>query len=300
MKFLFIFLGLSGFCLLGQEQNNTVNTPNQVKVDPISQQKRISELEDKVILLEKRIDQSNEELNDLKKSHKKILDQSNVLQSEIKTSSTKSEKGLNSLKQTLSSQSNVLQSEIKTSSTRSEESLTSLKQALSSKIYWILGILILLGFLGSYVYRILSGRIHYLRDQIVKELEQQTQQLAKEGMRTETSDQSIDHTLAIRIANEVNRIERNISLLDPDTKGLKQINFSLSKLKDGLNAKGYIIEDLVGRDYEEEMNYKIVEIDESTKYKKGQTTITKVLLPSVHHLNKRVQVAEIKITKGLA
>ena len=271
MKFLFIFLGLSGFCLLGQEQNNTVNTPNQVKVDPISEQKRISELEDKVILLEKRIDQSNEELNDLKKSHKKILDQSNVLQSEIKTSSTKS-----------------------------EESLTSLKQALSSKIYWVLGILILLAFLGSYVYRMLSGRIHYLRDQIVKELEQQTQQLAKEGMRIESSDQSIDHTLAIRIANEVNRIERNISLLDPDTKGLKQINFSLSKLKDGLNAKGYIIEDLVGRDYEEEMNYKIVEIDESTKYKKGQTIITKVLLPSVLHLDKRVQMAEIKITKGLA
>ena len=169
MKFLFIFFGLSGFCLLGQEQNNTVNSPNQVKVDPISEQKRISELEDKVILLEKRIDQSNEELNDLKKSHKKILDQSNVLQSEIKTSSTKSEKGLNLLKQTLNSQSDVLQSEIKTSSTKSEESLTSLKQALSSKIYWVLGILILLAFLGSYVYRMLSGRIHYLRDQIVTE-----------------------------------------------------------------------------------------------------------------------------------
>jgi len=48
------------------------------------------------------------------------------------------------------------------------------------------------------------------------------------------------------------------------------------------------------------MNYKVIEIDESTQFKKGQTIITRVLVPSVHHGNNRIQVAEIKITRGLA
>ena len=271
MKFLFILLVFSGFFLLGQEQNNAVNSLYQAKVDLISEQKRILELENKVSILEKRMNQSKIELNKLKKSQKKILDQSNYLESEIKTSSKKLEGGMNSL-----------------------------EQVINSKIYWVLGILILLVLLGSYFYRILTGRIHYLKDQIVKELDQQTQQLAKESVIIKSSDHTNDHTLAIRIANEVNRIERTISLLDPETRGLKQIKFSLSKLKDGLNANGYTVEDLVGKDFLDEMNYKVIEIDESTQFKKGQTIITRVLVPSVHHGNNRIQVAEIKITRGLA
>ena len=62
-----------------------------------------------------------------------------------------------------------------------------------------------------------------------------------------------DHSLALKVADEIVRIELNMSRMDSSIKGYKQLSKAVERIKDNFNANGYEIVDMLGKPYNEGM-----------------------------------------------
>ena len=78
-------------------------------------------------------------------------------------------------------------------------------------------------------------------------------QLSIEGSK-ESSSGEIDHSLALKVADEIVRIQKNTSRMDTKTKGLKQLVASVKRIQDNFSSNGYDIVEMLGQPYVEGMN----------------------------------------------
>lgn len=108
-----------------------------------------------------------------------------------------------------------------------------------------------------------------------------------------------DHSFALKVASEINLIERNVNLMDTGTKGLKQLIRSIGKLKDNLAANGYEMPDLLGKPYNPGMIVIVASSIPDENLEKGTEKITKVMIPQVNYNGKMIQTANIEVTVGL-
>jgi FtsZ-binding cell division protein ZapB len=111
-------------------------------------------------------------------------------------------------------------------------------------------------------------------------------------------DSAPDHSLALKLADEITLMERNISLMDPATRGLRQLNHSIGKLKDNLAANGYEIPELLGKPYNDGMKIIVVNSVYDEKLDKGQEIISKIIKPQVNYQDKMIQAAQIEVSVG--
>lgn len=147
-----------------------------------------------------------------------------------------------------------------------------------------------------------------IEESLVKEFGKQTElletqlQLIEEQAKNQSSktiNHEIDHSLALKVADEITLIERNISLMDKDVKGLKQLSRSVQKLKDNLNANGYEIPELLGKQYHQGMKVTVVGSFTDEDIEKDLELITKVIKPQVNYKEKMIQTAQIETSKGI-
>ena len=98
-----------------------------------------------------------------------------------------------------------------------------------------------------------------IEESLVKEFGKQTEliesqlQLIAQQKTENPINAEPDHSLALKLASEINLIERNVNLMDKGTKGLKQLERSVGKLKDNLSANGYEMPELLGKPYHQGM-----------------------------------------------
>jgi len=107
-----------------------------------------------------------------------------------------------------------------------------------------------------------------------------------------------DHSLALKVASEINLIERNVNLMDKGTRGLKQLQRSVGKLKDNLAANGYDMPALLGKPFHQGMNAIVASSVPDENLEPGSETITKILIPQVNFNGKMVQTAQIEVSVG--
>lgn len=146
-----------------------------------------------------------------------------------------------------------------------------------------------------------------IEESLVKEFGKQTElmdtqlQLIEQQKDTiqSTSNQEPDHSLALKLASEINLIERNIKLMDVGTKGLKQLSRSVGKLKDNLAANGYEMPELLGKQFHQGMKVIVTSTIPDENLNKDEETITKVLIPQVNYNDKMIQTAQIETSKGI-
>jgi len=115
---------------------------------------------------------------------------------------------------------------------------------------------------------------------------------------TESSTEP-DHSLALKVASEMNTIERNINLMDAETKGLKQLSRSVENLKDNLSANGYEVPPLLGKKFHQGMKVIVVNSIPNENLEKDSEIITKVLVPQVNHNGIMIQTAQIEVSVGI-
>jgi regulator of replication initiation timing len=108
-----------------------------------------------------------------------------------------------------------------------------------------------------------------------------------------------DHSLALKVASEINLIQRNISLMDAGTKGLKQLQRSVDKLKDNLAANGYEMPVLLGQRFNTGMNLIVTNSIPDENLEKDAEIITKILIPQVNYNDKMIQAAQIEVSVGV-
>lgn len=102
------------------------------------------------------------------------------------------------------------------------------------------------------------------------------------------------HKLVIKIADEINRIEKNIVRME-NVKGKKQVLMAVNRVKDNLKLYSYEIPELLGREYNEGMKA-IVNFIVNENIDTSIPTITKVIKPQVNYNGEMIQAAEIEVS----
>jgi len=211
---------------------------------------------------------------------------------------------------------------LKITSTESttNEKITAVDQSVSkSTLYSIIGVLLAV-LISGILYFLLSKRQKVDRSDLIEKLSK-TKTSLEEGLIKEFGKQTelmesqiklienqktstqihvaeIDHTLALRVADEITLIERNISLMDSSVKGLKQLSRSVTKLRDNLLANGYEIPELLGKKYDPGMKVIVVSAIPDENIENGVEIISKVIKPQVNYQEVMIQTAQIEVSAG--
>lgn len=143
-----------------------------------------------------------------------------------------------------------------------------------------------------------------LEESLVLEFGKQTILLDKELTVISTQSEKVqrvpeiklDHSLALKVASEINLIERNVRLMDPKAKGLKQVVASVEKLRDNLAANGYDIPELLGKPFNKGMNVIVAMSIIDDALQAGEEIISRILIPQVNYENKMILTAQIEVS----
>lgn len=107
-----------------------------------------------------------------------------------------------------------------------------------------------------------------------------------------------DHSLALKVADEVARIELNMSRMDSSIRGYKQLSKAVGRIKDNFNANGYEIVDMLGKPYNEVMKV-IAEFVLNEDLEEGQQIITGITKPQVNYNGIMIQAARITVSQNI-
>ena len=73
--------------------------------------------------------------------------------------------------------------------------------------------------------------------------------LSTEAPASSAEGKEPDHGLALKVADEINRMENNLSRMDPAVKGHKQLTKSIERVRTNMKANGYELVALLGKPY---------------------------------------------------
>ena len=112
------------------------------------------------------------------------------------------------------------------------------------------------------------------------------------------SNDKPDHSLVLKVADEVARIELNMSRMDSSIRGYKQLSKAVGRIKDIFNAHGYEIVDMLGKPYCEGMKV-IAEFVLNEDLEEGQQIITGITKPQVNYNGIMIQAARITVSQNI-
>lgn len=107
-----------------------------------------------------------------------------------------------------------------------------------------------------------------------------------------------DHSLALKVADEIVRIELNLSRMDASVKGYKQLAKAVERIKNNFQANGYEIIDMLGKSYNEGMKVVANFVPDET-LKEGEQIITGVTKPQINYNGKMIQSAQITVSQNI-
>jgi peptidoglycan hydrolase CwlO-like protein len=120
----------------------------------------------------------------------------------------------------------------------------------------------------------------------------------KKKTKTEQIDsENIDHSLALKVADEIIRIQKNLSNMDPDTKGVKQLEFAVERIQDNFTENGYEMVELLNKPYDQGMKLSAKFKPDET-LKKGEQIITRIIKPQVNYNDVIIQEAQVEVSVG--
>mgnify|MGYP001199917566 CR=1 FL=1 len=109
--------------------------------------------------------------------------------------------------------------------------------------------------------------------------------------------ETLDHKLPLKVGDEIHRMRKRIENMPQDVKGLGALKNSLSRLEEEINEAGYVMVDLMGKDYNDGMMCEARFVEDSN-VPPGRELITDVLKPQINHNGQVIQVAKIEVGKS--
>lgn len=107
-----------------------------------------------------------------------------------------------------------------------------------------------------------------------------------------------DHSLALKVADEIVRIELNMSRMDSSIKGYKQLAKAVERIKDNFKANGYEIVDMLGKPYNEGMKV-IANFVADENLEEGKQIITGITKPQINYNGQMIQAAQITVSQNI-
>lgn len=286
--------------------------------------------ENNVSELEKEISQQKQEITVLQqklKSQETVFNQQKTALSDLSVKAENQEKLIDSLQIATQTNSSNIKSIADDLSTKIQQTETTAKDGISqlgknvsqNKLYWIIVSLVTL-LLGGIVYWLLGKRIDTSKLDVETQIKNTKKSLEEESIKLDnklvevletqlklkqeektasptvpTTD--IDHSLALKVADEIVRINKNLQQMDADTKGLKQLTASVKRIQDNFASNGYELVEMLGKEYNEGMKV-IANFVPSEDLEAGKQMITRIIKPQVNYKNEMIQSAQIEVSVG--
>ena len=114
---------------------------------------------------------------------------------------------------------------------------------------------------------------------------------------TTTVDGEIDHSLTLKVADEIVKIEMNLSRMDESIKGYKQLSRGVQRIKDNFKANDYEIVDMLGKPYQAGMKAAVTFVTDDT-LEPGQQIISRIIKPQVNYKQVMIQAAQIEVSQA--
>lgn len=213
-----------------------------------------------------------------------------------------------------------LNGKIANSETTTNQKFTQVDNSLSKNSLWsiigILGAIIVSGL----VYWLVSKRQTTDKTDVEAQISRTKKTLEEEGVKLDTKltevletqlklvqeerakipankSEEIDHSLALKVADEIVRINKNLSNMDANTKGLKQLSASVKRIEDTFAANGYDMPELLNKPFDPRMKM-IANMVEDENLEKGIEIITKIIKPQVNYKGVQIQSAQVEVSVG--
>lgn len=135
--------------------------------------------------------------------------------------------------------------------------------------------------------KILVRESKLYREPVVNQVEKEIVEVAAEA----------DHSFALKVADELVRIQKNLSNMDESTRGLKQLAASVDRIRDNFAANGYELVDMLNKPYREGMKVAANFIP-SEDLATGEQLITRIIKPQVNYQGEMIQSAQIEVSVG--
>ncbi len=275
-------------------------------------------------------DDINKEIQPIRVKIQSLQSENNKLKSEIENLNSKLSK-VNSKLDTLDlkAQSNAsdiqqtnsdLSGKITNSETTTNQKFTQVDNSLSKNSLWsIIGILAAI-IVSGLVYWLVSKRQTTDKTDVEAQISKTKKTLEEEGIKLDTKltevletqlklvqeerakipankSEEIDHSLALKVADEIVRINKNLSNMDANTKGLKQLSASVKRIEDTFAANGYDMPEILNKPFDPRMKM-IANMVEDENLEKGIEIITKIIKPQVNYKGVQIQSAQVEVSVG--
>ncbi|MGM0582738.1 MAG: hypothetical protein ACQETL_18825 [Bacteroidota bacterium] len=216
-------------------------------------------------------------------------------------------------------ETNTLDSELNEIRESSNQKIASLGTELSNKSIYLISGLLLTIILCVGAYLLLRKRISSNISELDKQLIETKQSLEKEGIKldnklvevlnkqlklmdqekpsADSNGDEEDHSLALKVADEISRMKMNLNHMDPDTKGIKRLDRAVRAIVNNFNAKGYEIPKLLNKDYNTEMNM-VATMEPDDSLDEGEQIIKRIIKPQVNYNGEMIQAAEVVVAIG--
>lgn len=109
--------------------------------------------------------------------------------------------------------------------------------------------------------------------------------------------EKLDHSLVLKVANEITRIEANLSKMDGNIRGYKHLLHGVQRIKENFIANDYEIVDMLGKPYQSGIRA-IATFKTDENLKPGQQIITRIIKPQINYKQKMIQAAEIEVSQA--
>lgn len=295
-----------------------------------AQQQQDSILVKEIPTIKNNVFQQRQEINALTKklnNQQYILNQQKKGLETLNLKSQKQESIIDSLNQLIKNNSqNIvtnsteLGTKIKQTDENANSKISELDSSLGkSRLYWIIATLATL-LLGGLVYWLLGKRIQSSKTDVETQIKNTKTALEEESVKLDnklvevletqlklkqeetkvqptTSNKKADHSLALKVADEVIRIQKNLSRMDESTKGLKQLGSSVKRIQDNFASNGYELVEMLGKEYNEGMKV-TANFTPSEDLETGKQIISRIIKPQVNFKGEMIQAAQIEVSVG--
>lgn len=233
---------------------------------------------------------------------------------------------------TISQTANELGLKISTTETNANQKISEIGNSLSKKtLYGVIGVLIAI-LISGLLYWLLSkrqqtdkndfegkleNRTSSLKTDVILEIKKTKKELQQENIKldlklievlenqlkasatTEYKPTTIDHSLPLKVADEITRINAYANTLDPNSQDAKALKSSVKRLFNTFKASQYEIIDLLGQKYDDGLKVIVVNAIEDSNLKQGEEIISRIIKPLVKYNGEQIQAAQVDISIGI-
>ena len=215
----------------------------------------------------------------------------------------------------LQAMANKFDMQIQKLSYKSNSDFSALSKRVSNNtLYWILAI-ILIALFSTILFGWLRSRLTLVKTELSDQIKNSSQAIREEIIKLDNQvfwsldfqkkiskteqkeSENIDHSLALKVADEILRIQKYLSSMDPETKGVKQLEFAVERIQDNFTENGYEMVELLNKPYDQGMKVS-AKFKPDYSLKPGEQIITRIIKPQVNYKDVIIQEAQVEVSVG--